>query len=50
MEIIDQIKKTYDLKGVDSLEYYLGKDYLTVPTSVDNQPNGYMTICNEEND
>ena len=48
MEIIDQIKDTYDLKGVGSPEYYLGSDYLTVPN--DNQLNGTATIDNEEKD
>ena len=48
MEIIDQIKDIYDLKGVGSPEYYLGSDYLTVPN--DNQLNGTATIDNEEKD
>ena len=49
MEIIDQVKEIYDLKEVESLEYYLGSDYLTVSTiNNDNQPNGTITIDNKE--
>ena len=29
MEILDKIRETYDLKGVDFLEYYLGSDYIS---------------------
>ena len=50
MEIINQIKGTYDLKGMRSPEYYLGSDYLTVPNNEDSQPKGTLTVNNEESD
>ena len=57
MDIIDTIRKTYDLKGVESPEYYLGRDYLSTNDQPDplNDPigedvNGIAYVGNDEKD
>ena len=37
MDIIDNIRKTYELKGVGAPEYYLGSDYLSTNNEQNNE-------------